>query len=239
MSRRGRSVNEVTEELGRDWHTINDDDVAYGQALADHPGRFGKVDALELDETAFVRAAPYHRTEFITSIIDVARGRLLDVVPGRGGPAPRQWLMNQSSQWRERVAYSTLDLSGAYKAVLDACLPKSTQVADPLHVIKLTNERVGECRRRIQNEVLEHRGRQADPPPRPTPTHHGRRAPGREGTGEDERSAARRRPLRAGRGRLGGEGSRPRALRTPGSGAGDSRSPRGTLVTSATVPPRQ
>ena len=165
VGRKGRSVNEVAEELGCDWHTINDVVVAYGEALVDHPGRFGEVHALALglDETAFVRVAPYHRTEFVTSIVDVQRGQLLDLVPGRGGTAPREWLMSMSAQWRDGVAFATLDLSGAYKAVLDACLPSTTQVADPFHVIKLANERIDQCRRRIQNEVLGHRGRKADP----------------------------------------------------------------------------
>jgi transposase len=62
--------------------------------------------------------------------------------------------MNQSSQWRERVTFATLDLSGAYKAVLDACLPDATQVADPFHVIK------------VRHEALRYRGRVRDPPRR-------------------------------------------------------------------------
>ena len=163
VGRKGRSVNEVAEELGCDWHTINDVVVAYGEALVDHPGRFGEVHALGLDETAFVRCAPYHRTEFVTSIVDVQHGQLLDLVPGRGGPAPREWLMSMSAQWRDGVNFATLDLSGASKAVLDTCLPGATQVADPFHVIKVANERIDQCRRRIQNEVLGHRGRRADP----------------------------------------------------------------------------
>jgi len=43
---------------------------------------------------------------------------------------PRRWLMSQSQPWRDGVAWATLDLSGAYKAVFDACLPDATQVAD-------------------------------------------------------------------------------------------------------------
>ena len=163
VGRRGRTVTEVAEELGCDWHTVNDVVVAYGEALVDHPGRFSTVVALGLDETAFLRCAPYYRTEFVTSIVDVKAGQLLDLVPGRGGPAPREWLMSQSAQWRDGVKFATLDLSGAYKAVLDACLPGATQVADPFHVIKLANERIDDTRRRIQNEVLGHRGRKGDP----------------------------------------------------------------------------
>jgi hypothetical protein len=41
----GRSLNEVAEVLGCDWHTVNDAVIAYG-ALADHHDRFAEVVAL-------------------------------------------------------------------------------------------------------------------------------------------------------------------------------------------------
>ena len=110
-----------------------------------------------------MRAAPYYRTEFVTSIVDVERGQLLDLVPGRGGESPRHWLMAQGRGWRDGVQFATLDLSGAYKAVLDACVPTAIQVADPFHVVKLANDRIDEMRRRVQNEVYGHRGRKDDP----------------------------------------------------------------------------
>ena len=163
VGRRGRTVNEVAQELGCDWHTVNDAVVSYGEALVEHPDRFSEVNALGLDETAFVREAPFRRTAFVTSIVDVARGQLLDLVPGRGGDEPKRWLLGQSEEWRKNVSWGTLDLSGAYKAVFDHCLPQATQVADKFHVIKLANERVDETRRRVQNETLGHRGRRGDP----------------------------------------------------------------------------
>lgn len=58
VGRKGRTINEVAAELGCDWHTVNDAVLAYGEALVEHPGRFGNVYALGLDETTFVRAAP-------------------------------------------------------------------------------------------------------------------------------------------------------------------------------------
>jgi len=36
-------------------------------------------------------------------------------------------------------------------------------VADPFHLIKLANQRLDECRRRVQNDTLGHRGRKHDP----------------------------------------------------------------------------
>jgi transposase len=42
-------------------------------------------------------------------------------------------------------------------------LPDAIQVADPFHVVKLANQKLDECRRRVQNETLGHRGRKNDP----------------------------------------------------------------------------
>ena len=159
----GRSVNEVALTLGCDWHTVNDAVIAYGAALIEHPERFGTVTALGLDETGFVRLAPYYRTSFITSIVDVGRGQLLDIVEGRGGDGSKEWLQNRDAAWKAGITHGTLDLSSAYKAVFTSELPKVTLVADPFHVVKLATEKLDETRRRVQNETLGHRGRKADP----------------------------------------------------------------------------
>ena len=149
------SVNKVADELGCDWHTVNDAVVAYGTALVDDdPQRYGLVRALGLDETLFVREGKYHRQQFSTSIVDVERGQLLDVVPGRSGVKPTAWLNRQGPAFLAHVAYGTLDLSGPYRAVFDATLPYATQVADPFHVVK------------VRHEALRYRGRVRDPPRR-------------------------------------------------------------------------
>jgi transposase len=163
VGRCARSVSEVAKELGCDWHTVNDAVLAYGEALLEDPGRFGVVEALGLDEVAVLREAPYYRTQFSTSIVDVGSAQLLDVVPGRSGKEPTAWLQAQGPEWRSHVRYGTLDLSGPYRAVFDAVLPEAVQVADPFHLVKLANAKLDECRRRVQNELLGHRGRKHDP----------------------------------------------------------------------------
>ena len=100
-----------------------------------------------------------HRQHFSTSIVDVGRGQLLDVVPGRSGVEPREWLEQQAPSWLDRVRFATLDLSGSYRAVFDAVVPD----ARSFHVVKLANEKLDECRRRVQNETFGHRGRKTDP----------------------------------------------------------------------------
>ena len=163
VGRHGRTVNEVAGELGCDWHTVNDTVIAYGTALIDDPDRIGEPTALGLDETLFVRVGPRHHQSWSTSIVDVRAGRLLDVVPGRSSAEPCQWLAERSDEWRANIAWATLDLSGPYRSVFDTMLPDAVQVADPFHVVKLANTKLDECRRRVQNETLGHRGRKDDP----------------------------------------------------------------------------
>jgi transposase len=164
VGRYARSVNDVAIELGCDWHTVNDTVIAYGTALVDDdPGRFGTVAALGLDEVLMVRVGPWHRQEFSTQIVDVGRGQLLDVVPGRSSAGPMAWLAEQGKEWRDQVSFATLDLSGPYRRVFTLMLPDAIQVADPFHLIKLANSKLDECRRRVQNETVGHRGHKSDP----------------------------------------------------------------------------
>ena len=59
--------------------------------------------------------------------------------------------------------FATLDLSSPYRKVFTPMVPDALQVADPFHLVKLANTKLDECRRRVQNETLGHRGRKADP----------------------------------------------------------------------------
>jgi transposase len=160
----GRSVNELAADFQCAWHTVSDAVIAYGEALVDDdPDRLGEPSALGLDETLFVRLGEFHRQHFSTSIVDVRAGKLLDVVEGRSGVKPCEWLAARSEEWRANIEYGTLDLSGPYRAVFDTMLPDAVQVADPFHVVKLANHKLDECRRRVQNDTMGHRGRKDDP----------------------------------------------------------------------------
>jgi transposase len=164
VGRDGRSVAEVARELGCDWHTVMDAVTAYGTPLIDDPNRIGEVCALGLDETLFARSGPRRTRSWCTSIVDVkGPARLLDVVEGRTAKAPSDWLNKRSEAWRNQVRWATLDLSGPYRKTFNDTLPDATQVADPFHVIRLANTKLDECRRRVQNDTLGHRGRKDDP----------------------------------------------------------------------------
>jgi transposase len=122
---------------------------------------------------------PRHRQEFSTQIVDVVAGQLLDVVPGRRSAGPMGWLANQGKDWRDQVVFATLDLSGPYRKVFNLMVPSAVQVADPFHVVKVANTKLDECRRRVQNETLGHRGHKTDSPlPVPASFDQGRGATG-------------------------------------------------------------
>ena len=163
VGKNGRTVFEVSEHLGCDWHTVNDAVLAYGAALVEHPERFGDVRSLGLDEHLMVKTGPRRHKQFVTAIVDVERGQLLDIVPDRKGAAPAAWLRARGPEWLSHVTAGTLDLSSTYKSVFDDVLPKATLVADPFHVVRVANTKLDECRRRVQNETLGHRGRKSDP----------------------------------------------------------------------------
>jgi transposase len=163
VGRNGRAVSDVARDLGCGWHTVMDAVVVIGEQLIDHPDRIGTVTALGLDETLFARIGRYRTQQWSTQIVDVRRGQLLDVVPGRTAPEPCRWLAAQPQGWRDRIEWATLDLSTSYRTVFDTMLPDATQVADPFHVVKLANTALDECRRRVQNETFGHRGHKDDP----------------------------------------------------------------------------
>jgi transposase len=163
VGRNGRTVNEVAATLGCDWHTVNDAVLAFGKALVDHPERFGAVSSLGLDEHLFVKAGERRIQHFVTALVDVERGQLLDLVPDRRSDGPKRWILARGDEWRTGVRSGTLDLSATYRSVFDDVLPHARLVADKFHVVRHMTTKLDECRRRIQNETLGHRGRKHDP----------------------------------------------------------------------------
>lgn len=164
VGRNGRAVSDVATELGADWHAINDAVMAYGQALLDaDTHRVGTVAALGVDEVLFARLGRWRTQAWSTSIVDVARGQLLDVIEGRSSVGLCDWLSDQDQVWRDAIAWAVLDLSGPWRLAFDTMLPDARQVADPFHLVKLANQRLDEVRRRVQHETLGHRGRKDDP----------------------------------------------------------------------------
>jgi transposase len=140
VGRWGRTVNELAVELACDWHTVNDAVVTYGTALVEDPNRIGSVSAVGLDEVLFAREGPWRTQAWSTSIADVNRGQLLDVIPGRSAAGACAWFAARPVGWCEQICWAVLDLSGPWRLTFDTVVPWATQVADPFHLVKVRHE---------------------------------------------------------------------------------------------------
>jgi len=159
----GHSVAQVAAEFGVSWATVMAAVVEYGTPLVDDPDRLEGVEALGVDETAFLAANGRHHTEFVTGMVDVTGSRLLDVVRGRSGTVLCQWIEAQPQPWRDGISVAALDPFRGYATALRTALPHAVRVLDAFHVTRLGFAAVDDVRRRVQQEDLGHRGRKGDP----------------------------------------------------------------------------
>jgi transposase len=161
-----RAVAAVAAELGVAWHTIMIQVRERGQPLVEDPTRLEAPTAIGVDETSFLRATGQHPTMYATGIADLTPGRparLLDVVPGRSGRVLRGWLGDRDAAWREAIITASLDPFRGYATALGSQLPQAIRVLDPFHVVKLGLTCVDVVRRRVQQDILGHRGYAGDP----------------------------------------------------------------------------
>jgi transposase len=157
------AVAAVARDLGVGWATVMRAVADHGTQLVDDPARLDGVAALGLDETSFLRATRTAPTRYVTGLVDLEGGRLLDVVADRTRAAVGGWLDARSRDWLAQVATVSLDPWRSYASALVAPLGHATVVVDHFHAIKLANAAVDQVRRRIQQATLGHRGRKPDP----------------------------------------------------------------------------
>lgn len=162
------SVAQVAADLGVGWGTVMRAVCEYGQRILDQQWLHTNVAVLGLDETAFLAATATSSTRFGTGLVDLrpASGgpaRLLDVVEGRSGKAVTEWLADRGDDWCAGVRVAALDPFRGYEVALRRRLPSATVVLDPFHAVRLAQDAIDRVRRRVQQQMLGHRGHQGDP----------------------------------------------------------------------------
>ena len=158
----GDSVAAAARDFGVGWATAMAAVVDYGTPLVDDPDRVGPVRALGVDETSFQGATAEHHTTYVTGFVDLDRAQLLDIVAGRGADDVAYWLAQASPAWRRAIDVVALDPHRGYAKGL-CCLEAATVVVDHFHIIGVANHVIDRVRRRVQQQVLGHRGRRTDP----------------------------------------------------------------------------
>jgi transposase len=157
------AVAAVARDLGVGWATIMRAVGDHGRPLVEDPGRLEGVAALGLDETSFLKATRRAPTRYVTGLVDLERGRLLEVVADRTKAAVDGWLGARPGAWLARIGTVALDPWRGYASALVAPLGHATVVVDHFHAIRLANVVVDQVRRRVQQATLGHRGRKRDP----------------------------------------------------------------------------
>jgi transposase len=157
------AVAAVARDLGVGWATVMRAVADHGTPLVEDPDRLDGVAALGLDETSFLKATRVAPTRYVTGLVDLEGGRLLDVVADRTRAAVDGWLSIRPRDWLARIATVALDPWRGYASALAAPLGHATVVVDHFHAIRLANAVVDQVRRRVQQATLGHRGRKPDP----------------------------------------------------------------------------
>jgi transposase len=157
------AVAAVARDLGVGWATIMRVVADHGRLLVDDPTRLDGVATLGLDETSFLKATRVAPTRYVTGLVDLEGGRLLDLVADRTRAAVAGWLGARPHEWLAQVGTVALDPWRGYASALVAPLGHATVVVDHFHAIKLANTVVDQVRRRVQQITLGHRGRKRDP----------------------------------------------------------------------------
>ena len=100
----GVSVAGAARQFGVSWAAAMAAVSRHGRPLVDDPARTAATTALGVDETTFLHAGPARRTTYVTGMVDLDRGLLVDVVRGRSGKVVGDWLDTRSAQSSIRTA---------------------------------------------------------------------------------------------------------------------------------------
>lgn len=157
------TVAEVAREFGVGWSCAHQAVIDYGDQLIAADDRLEHVTGLGVDEHTFQHANARRRTQMVTTFVDIDRGRLLDMVPGRSGTVVREWVQAQPFWWADQIKVATIDAFAGYANAIRDTLPDAVLVVDHFHAIRLASEAVNDVRRRVQQATTGHRGRKGDP----------------------------------------------------------------------------
>jgi len=112
------AVAAVARDLGVGWAMVMRAAAEHGTPLVDDAARLEGVAALGLDKTTFLKATRVAPTQWVTGLVDLEGGRLLDLVADRTRAAVAGWLHARPRDWLAQVATVALDRWRGYASAL-------------------------------------------------------------------------------------------------------------------------
>lgn len=159
----GRAVGEVAAAHHVAWWTVQDA-VNAAAAVIPVPDTV-PVRFLGIDEHRFARArffrdettGAWQRIEpggtarlrgRMSTFVNLANGRVIGVVDGRGAAGISAWLAARGPAWRARIEVVAIDPSAPFRSALVHVLPDARVAVDHWHLIRLANLTVTHVRQR-------------------------------------------------------------------------------------------
>ena len=143
-----RSLRDAEDLLGLNWHQVQ---AIMKRAVTRGLERRGhdEVPWIGMDEKSFGKGHDY-----ISTINDLERGRVLDVVEGREGESAEELIPRAlDEKQREMVCGAAIDMSAPYIKAIRSYLPNADIVHDKFHIAKHLNEAVDKTRRKEHREL--------------------------------------------------------------------------------------
>ncbi len=165
-----RAVSEVAAEYAVSWSTAH---RALVRAAAKWLPQPSPTSRLGIDETRFrsvrwlLDGVTWRRSDpWLTSFVDCSRdgpGSLLGLAPGRTGACVRDWLAEQTPEFRATIELVVIDPSAPYASGIRAALPNARIAVDKWHLVALANQMLTDVRQRVTRDQLGRRGTTRDP----------------------------------------------------------------------------
>jgi transposase len=105
-----------------------------------------------LDGITWKRSDPW-LTFFVDCSAD-GPGSLLGLAPGRTGACVRDWLAEQTEQFRAAIQLVVIDPSAPYDSGIRAALLNALIAVDGWHLVVSVNQAVTEVRQRVTRDLL-------------------------------------------------------------------------------------
>jgi transposase len=162
----------IARDFGVAWSTVWAAVTRAGTVWVEDPDRVGPTAMVGFDETVMQPAHRRRRRRFVTAVVDVGTGQILDIFEGRDARELRAWMAGMDPTWLAQIQVVSVDPHEGYRSAVTNPDPVTgrpsplagvTVVVDPFHIVRLANAAVTRARQRVQQATLEHRGWKGDP----------------------------------------------------------------------------